>query len=197
MLFLNPTITIEKGKITTTTHQKPMNVYPYLTAQSNHSPALFKAIIYQLMKKYNAQNTRHSDFIRYTKCLYGRHLERGHSASVVRPYFLKAQHKLNQAVQQPGEDRVDPAPSIQQTNKNRPSYLHFEYHQNDILGRTVRRIYNAHWSDFEQKLGLSPPRMCYSRPKNIDDLTTQAKLHEPPSKPASYFMGEYQQGLNP
>ena len=63
---------------------------------------------------------RHSDFIVYTKYLYRRHLKRGYFASAIRPYFLQAQHKLNQAAQQPREDRVDPAPSILPTNKNRP-----------------------------------------------------------------------------
>ena len=51
MVFLDLTIRIEKGKITTTTYQKPMNLYLYLASQSNHSPALVKAIIYQLTKK--------------------------------------------------------------------------------------------------------------------------------------------------
>ena len=111
MVFLDLTIRIEKGKITTTTYQKPMNLYLYLASQSNHSPALVKAIIYQLMKKYKAQNSKHSDYIRYTKYLYRRHLERGHTAQVIRPYFLEAHHKLEQPALRPREDQVDPAPS--------------------------------------------------------------------------------------
>ena len=165
----------------TTTYQKPMNLYLYLASQSNHSPALVKAIIYQLMKKCKAQNSKHSDYIRYTKYLYRRHLERGHTAQVIRPYFLEAHHKLEQPAPQPRDDQVVPAPSNSPTTESRPSYLHFEYHQNDIPGKTVRRIYKTHCSDFEQTLGISPPRMCYSRPKNIGDLATQARLHEPPS----------------
>ena len=43
-VFLDLTISIEKGKITTATYQKPMNLYLYLTAQSNHSPGLIKTI---------------------------------------------------------------------------------------------------------------------------------------------------------
>ena len=51
-----------------------MNLYLYLASQCNHLSALFKSIIYQLMKKYKVQNTKHSDYIRYTKYLYRRQL---------------------------------------------------------------------------------------------------------------------------
>ena len=58
-------------------------------------------------------------------------------------------------------------------------------------------IDNIHYPDFETKLGLFLPRICYFHPKNIGNLVPQFKLHRLPGKPASYFMGDYQQRLNP
>jgi hypothetical protein len=83
-------------KISASTYQKPPNLYLCLAAESNHSKKITKAIIYQLMKKYKAQNTKHYDFIKQTKHLYRCQLERGHLAAVIKPYFLEAQLKLRQ-----------------------------------------------------------------------------------------------------
>ena len=73
-VFLDLTISIEGKRIITTTYQKPMNSYLYIVPSSNHSPKQIKAIIFQLMKRYRLQNTRYSDYIKYTLLLYCRHL---------------------------------------------------------------------------------------------------------------------------
>ena len=176
-----------------------MNLYLYLTAASSHPEKLIKAIIFQLLKKYKAQNTKHSDYIKYTMFLYRNHLERGHLPSTIRPYFREANRKVLQqekekAQQSQQESSNEPSPP---TSNSRPSFLHFFYGRNELPSRIVRRLHDAHCPDFEIRLGLAPPKMCHSRAKNIGNLASQTRLHEPPGRPASYFIGEHHQGLDP
>ena len=203
VVFLDMTISIEGGKIVTQTYQKPMNLYLYIPPASNHSPKQTKAIIFQLMKRYRLQNTKFKDYIKYTMLLYRRHLARGHLSEKIWPYFREAHKKLQLQLSQPPEqDEEEEAAAVLDPNnlfsrEARPSYLHFVYDKYDIPGHVIQKLHQEHCSTFEKTLGLLPPRICYSRPKNIRDLATQARLHEPPGKPASYFMGEFQKGLDP
>ena len=203
-VFLDLNISIEGKRIITRTYQKPMNLYLYLVPSSNHPPKQIKAIIFQLMKRYRLQNTYYSDYIKYSLLLYRRHLARGHLPDDIWPYFKQAHQKLDlQASQPPQEEEEDEEeaaildPNNLFSKEKRPSYLHFIYDKHDIPARVVQQLHSQHCSSFEKKLGLLPMRICYSRPNNIGDLATQATLHQPPGKPASYFMGEHQKGLDP
>ena len=196
------TVSIEGGKIVTQTYQKPMNLYLYIPPASNHSPKQTKAIIFQLMKRYRLQNTKIKDYIKYTMLLYLRHLARGHLSDNIWLYFREAHQKLQLQLSQPPEQPEEEAAQALDPNnlfakETRPSYLHFVYEDYDITGHIIQKLHQEHCSTFEKKLGLLPPRICYSRPKNIGDIATQALLHELPDKPASYFMGEHQKGLDP
>jgi len=46
-------------------------------------------------------------------------------------------------------------------------------------------------------LGIKQAIVAYSKPKNIGDHVTQAKLHEAAGNTASIIMGEYNLGSNP
>jgi hypothetical protein len=191
VVFLDMTVSIEKGRITTSTYQKPMNLYLYLPPTSNHNPRQCKAIIYQLLKKYKIQNTNYQDYLKYSALLYRRHRLRGHQPSQLRKYFSEAHNKI-----------INSAPLgnttiLTSTGDKRQSFLHFQYNSTDLPAKAVMRLHAKHCHGFEQDIGLSPPKMCYSRPKNIGDLATQTKLHQHPTKPASHYMGEFQKGLDP
>ena len=70
-----------------------------------------------------------------------------------------------------------------------------QYHPDDISRQRVRTIYDATCGDlFSRELDIGRPTIAYSRPPNIGDKITQAKLHQAPGKPASYYLGEYIHG---
>ena len=55
----------------------------------------------------------------------------------------------------------------------------------------MRRLYEQHLGEaIQEELGLDKPIVAYSRPTNLGDLVTQAKFHEAPGFPASFYMGE-------
>jgi hypothetical protein len=45
--------------------------------------------------------------------------------------------------------------------------------------------------EFEEELGLAPPIIAYSRPTNLGEIATQAKLHEAPGQDARAQLNEY------
>ena len=186
-------IRIEGTSIVTKTYQKPLNLYLYLPYSSNHNRKLFKGVIYGLMKKYREQNTHYSDYLRFTKLLYVRHLERGHQAATLKPLFLDAHAKIKQQRTEP----PPPPPEEREEDPLHASYLHWEYHMDDLPSKTIRSSYDKNCNTFEEALGVSAPKICYHRPKNIGDMATQARLHQADGLPASHYMGEFQRGLNP
>ena len=77
-------------------------------------------------------------------------------------------------------------------------YIHLEYHPDDISRQKLRQLYDQYCGElFLKELGIERPTIAYSRPKNVGDYVTQAKLHQAPGKSSSIIMGEYKQGLNP
>ena len=69
--------------------------------------------------------------------------------------------------------------------------MHIEYGRNDLPRKAVRSIYDSTCRKMCEKIGIKNFTIAYSRPKNIKDLITRAKLHMTPGKEASkYFSGE-------
>ena len=77
-------------------------------------------------------------------------------------------------------------------------FIHLEFHPDDIKRKRIQELYAKHCGElFEQKLDIKRPTIAYSRPKNLGDYVTSAKLHQAPGHTASSIMGEYKNGLNP
>ncbi len=186
VLFLDLTISIERGRIVTKTYQKAMNLYQYIPPTSCHPPWMMKGIIYSLIKNYRRQNTHHKDYIAMATKLFDRHVARGWSREVMQEYILDANRRLNLPVL-----TTNPTPTTPPDNKER-LFIHMEYHPRDIPRKYVRAIYDSTCKEtFEQVLGIKQFTVAYSRSRNIRDLVTRAKIHQAPGKPVSkYYTGE-------
>ena len=91
-----------------------------------------------------------------------------------------------------------PPPSYESKKIADEIYIHLQYHPDDISRRQVRLLYDDHLVDhFSNTLGVKRAIVAYSRPNNIGDYVTQAKLHQAPGNTVSTIMGEYELGLNP
>ena len=68
--------------------------------------------------------------------------------------------------------------------------LYTEYSRNDIPKKAVRSIVNTTLSNTLAELNISQTTVAYSRPKNIKDLLSKAKLHQAKGKEVSiYYTG--------
>ena len=73
------------------------------------------------------------------------------------------------------------------TNKER-LFIHWEYHQCDIPKKEIRAIYNLHLKELVEKwLDVKQTTVCYSRPKDICDYVTKAKLYQAPGREINRF----------
>ena len=89
-----------------------------------------------------------------------------------------------------------PPPIIETTDETNDTkdtiFIHWEYHPNDIPRRRIREIYNNTCGELlKEDLDICNTIVAYSRPPNLKDMITKAKLHQAPGKEASkYYSGE-------
>ena len=77
-------------------------------------------------------------------------------------------------------------------------FLHLQYHPDDIPRREVQELYQEHCGElFQRLLNIDRPTIAYSRPPNLGEFVTKAKLHQAPEGTASRILGELEAGLNP
>ena len=77
-------------------------------------------------------------------------------------------------------------------------FIHIKYHPDDVPRQRVQQLYQQHCGElFEREIGIKRPTIAYSRPKNLGDLITKAKLHQAPCQTSSTILGEFRNGLNP
>jgi hypothetical protein len=123
--------------------------------------------------------------------LFTRHVARGWNKATMKGYILKADAKLN--MPRPTITTVTtattPMPDIL-SNRDQ-LYLHLEYHPKDIPKKSIRALYDHYCKSTLEDLGIARLTIAYSRPPNIKDSITKAKLHQAPGKEASkYYSGE-------
>jgi hypothetical protein len=74
----------------TRTHQKALNLYLYLPANSAHPPGVLKGLVYGLIKKYHKQNSSFDDFRVIVQKLFSRLQQRGYRSDIITPIFKQA-----------------------------------------------------------------------------------------------------------
>ena len=186
--FLDLTIKIEHNRITTKTYQKALNLYQYIPPQSAHPPNMIKDILYSLLKNYYRQNTKLEDYYDMATKLYTRHVAKGWNRALIKSHILAADLKIRNSSSQPSlPSTVEPV-----SNNKDTLFIHFEYHPNDIPRRRIRAIYNTCCNEvLRNTLDITKLVIAYSRPPNLKDAITKAKLHQAPGKKASqYYSGE-------
>ena len=196
--FLDLTLSIKHNKIVSRTFQKKMNLYLYIPPMSAHPSGCIKGTIFGLIRRYHAQNTYRHDFILFVSLLYRRLIARGWEREAMKKLILEAcryvQRKANTNTavtqQTPEALRDDP-------DENR-LFIHIKYHPDDVPRQRVQQLYQQHCGElFEREIGIKRPTIAYSRPKNLGDLITKAKLHQAPGQTSSTILGEFRNGLNP
>ena len=191
--FLDLTVTIEQGRIVTKTFQKALNLYQYISPQSNHPPKMINGIIFSLLRTYMRQNTWEDDYQEVTLKLFRRLAARGWNKVLLKDIILKADKKIRLQLENPSPPPAELSPtSPSENNSSRDLlFLHMEYGQKDLPRKAVREIYESTCREVFEGIGIKRFITAYSRSSNIKDLVTRAKLHQAPGCEASkYYSGE-------
>ena len=92
--FLDLTLKIEAGKITSKTYQKPTNLYQYTSNNSAHPARMIRGIIYSMLKRYYQQNTSEDDYWKVAMAFYNHLKYRGWNRKTLEKYFVASHNRL-------------------------------------------------------------------------------------------------------
>ena len=81
----------------------------------------------------------------------------------------------------------------------RPRTWTSTYHPEDgISCKRTQQLFDEHCGKlFQKELQIERPTIAYSRPFNIGEQVTKAKLHQAPGRTADITLGDYKAGLHP
>jgi len=161
--FLDLNISKKGSSITTSTFQKPLNLYLYIPPLSAHPPSCFKGLIHGELRRYWAQNNP-TDFAAILSNFILRLTARGHKLENLIPLISEAAASL------------DCQFKTRRNNDSNTLYVHWHYHPNGIQRQTIRRLYNNILKDH---IPFDNMQVAISRPKNIKDILTCTKLIVP------------------
>jgi len=163
--FLDLHLEIHGPSIDISTYQKPMNLYLYIPPLSAHPPSCFKGLITGELKRYWLQNDT-SNFQNILVKFIERLHARGHSIENLMPLLYEAAAIT---------DKPPTLPAPKNSNEN--LYIHWRFHPKGLQRQHLRYI---HESTLAPYLDYDNMTVAISRPKNLRDLLTSAKLKIPP-----------------
>ena len=153
-----------------------------------HPPIVILGMIYGLLRKYREQNTHREHYIEMTVLLYRRLRARGWEAALLKSLFEDATAKVE--LQRPSKTH-----ERNNTTDGRRIFIHTEFHPAGIARKKIRQAYMDTCGDAFLELNtenggtmkLIDTTIAYSRPKNLRDLLTSAKLREVEGRGVSTF----------
>ncbi|KAL7522484.1 hypothetical protein ACHAWX_007171 [Stephanocyclus meneghinianus] len=186
--YLDLTITLKNGRISTKTYQKPMNLYLYIPPHSAHPPGMIRGMVYGLLRHYYEQNSEREDFLLIMSLLFKRLIWRGWDKRFLHKLFISSYERIKTKA----PSRAELAGTLTNLNSHRERlFFHLEYHPSDIPRRQIRQIYEEECQDILQsKIGISEFTIAYSRPSNVADMVSKSKLFQVEGKAVSYYIGE-------
>jgi hypothetical protein len=172
--FLDLTIQLNlDGSITTSTYQKPMNLYLFRPPTSAQPPSILYGLIYGTLHRLFWQNSEFTTFEAFTLKFFKRLQARGHATSKLAKLFLKA------------ATRVDlssiPLPKPPNNTLGGPDgtcFLHLPFHPQDVTRREIQQLFADIClpSFAEQAFDIDRLVIAYSRAPNISDNVRRNRL---------------------
>ncbi|KAL7479703.1 hypothetical protein ACHAW6_005428, partial [Cyclotella cf. meneghiniana] len=144
--FLDLTLKIKNGQITTMTYQKLNNPYLYIPLHSSHPPGMINGVIFSLLWIYYHQNSEYSDFVHFSNLLYKHHImqdwEKTFFKKVFNNDFIMLITKPSTASTTHATDPAD----LQD-----PLIFHMGYHPMDVPRMIIKKIYREECKKVLQK----------------------------------------------
>ena len=134
--YLDVTVTINNGRITSSIYEKPLNLHLYITSNSSHAPGTLKSLIFGAFRRAITLSTFPEDRARYLGQLSYHLRQRGHSPRRISRLYKQAQQKYDIHAERQGYSQ----PTIAKTTS--PSlYLHLAYHHEDPKRQNIQRAF--------------------------------------------------------
>ena len=190
--FMDLTITLKDGLITTTLYEKPLNLHLYIPAHSAHPPGLLPGVVYGTLFRIQTLCTDAQDRLARTKQFFRRLILRGYQADKIRPVFEKAIARA-QTYTGPSEDDDARDPFV---------IFHVQYHPQDPPSHVIQQawrdlvsapqykmpLYRIPNPSTRQRPNIQRMIIAYSRPMNLGNMLSHRALEQHNNgPPASSF----------
>ena len=204
--YLDLTVSIRNGVVSSTLYEKALNLYLYLPPHSAHAPGVLKGLlsgmilrIFRLTSDVPTRNDQLQTF-------FTRLVARGYQAPIILPLFnaciAKYTARLDDAAG-PDEAPVDNALDPEAESKNR-IFLHLPFHPLDPPSSEVQRLFREHMlrpsvNPYIDRLptvknhrgftvGIERLIVAYHRPNNLANLLTPRKFDSTSGPPMSVYL---------
>lgn len=185
--YLDLTISIKNGRLTTTVYEKAMNLYLYLPPHSAHPPGVLRSLINGRVKTIYDLTLQDEDRLLQLQRLFQRLCRRGYSPGFLKPLFTEALRNRTT--------------SKNKTDASNALILHVQYHPRQAARTEIQKIFRSTLlqppgepelpmvtNRQRQRLGLNRLIVAYHRPRNLGNLLSQRKLRCPDGKPVSSYL---------
>ena len=182
--FMDLTISIHNGKITTSLFEKPLNLHLYIPPHSAHPPGLLPGIVHSTLFRIFTLCSDPNDQILRTKVFFKWLQARGCKSNQIKPLFLlKA---ITRAKNYSG-------PSATKNNDHTAVIFHLPFHPNDPPSHKIQQAwrnsiasprYHMPLPDMrnpksKEKCNIQRMIIAYRRPMNIGNLLSHHNPHGP------------------
>jgi len=183
--FLDLTVTVKEGIITTTLYEKPLNLHLYIPPHSAHAPGLLPGIVYCTLFRIHTLCSAEEDKDQRTRTFYYRLKARGYQAEKLLPLFQKAIERA----------KVYTGPAPQASAAERPVFFHLQYHPQDPSPSVIQKAWRETVLEPKYKRplwALKNPQteapcnvrrmiIAYKRPMNLGNLLSHRDLNRHPN----------------
>ena len=191
--FMDLTISIHNGHISTSLFEKPLNLHLYIPPHSAHPPGLLPGIVHSTLFRIFTLCSDQNDRILRTRVFFKRLQARGYKSDQIKSLFYKA---ITRAEQYSGP--------VNTTNNDDTSViLHLPFHPNDPPSYKIQQAWREtiaspryhmplpHMRNPKTKEKCNIERMiiAYRRPMNLGNLLSHRNLNTNPTTPpvSSYY----------
>jgi len=194
--YMDVTITIKDGKLTTTLFEKDLALYQYLPPNSSHPPGVLTGLVMGGVLRILQLCSDEDDADGHIHNLYRRLLSRGHQPTNLLPLFDRA--ITNAQAYLANFSKKKPTPT---ETKRDTIYLHIPFHPQDPPAKHRQKLWQEHMVQppgkqplalidcgEEATFPIEKMTVCYSRHQNLGNYLSYRKLDKYTGRKVSSFI---------
>ena len=191
--FMDLTITIQNGHMSTSLFEKPLNLHLYIPPHSAHPPGLLPGIVHSTLFRIFTLCSDHDDRVLRTRVFFKQLQARGYKSDQIKSLFYKA---ISRAKQYSG-------PTNSTRNDHTSVIFRLPFHSNDPPSYKIQQAWrdtiaspryhmplpNMRHPKTREKCNIERMIIAYRRPMNIGNLLSHRNLNTNPTAPpvSSYY----------
>lgn len=173
--YMDLTVTLKNGNISTTLYEKPTNLHLYIPPHSAHPPGLLTGIVHGTVHRIKTLCSDETDQRKLLQTFFNNLRSRGYSPTQLTPIFRKA---------------LKPKIAVDRNSKKENKlFLHVRYHPDATTARNLHKAWSTCVDGPQWKKALSKIKnrkgkpigtqrlvVAYSRNPNLGNLLSYRKL---------------------